>query len=187
MPKLLINASQDEFFLPDSWQFYFNDLKGEKHLRYVPNVGHNLQGSDVRETMLAFYRSVLNGDKRPELTFSNDKDGSIRIKTKDKPLEVKVWQATNPDARDFRKQKTGGPSYSSSPLTETKPGEYIAKVDSPAKGWTAFFVELTYPGTGKEPFKFTSGIRVVPDTLPFPPPPKHQVTSKNEVTTRQGQ
>lgn len=172
MPKLIINASQDEFFLPDSWQFYFNDLKGEKHLRYVPNVGHNLNPSDVRDTMLAFYRSVLNDEKRPDFTFSNGKDGSIKIKTKDKPTEVKVWQATNPAARDFRKLKTGGPTYSSSPLEESKPGEYIARVDKPEKGWTAFFVELTYASSGKQPFKFTSGVRVVPDTLPFPPPPK---------------
>src|SRR5262249_29433953 len=34
MPKLLVNASGDQFFLPDSSQFYFSDLKGENHLRY---------------------------------------------------------------------------------------------------------------------------------------------------------
>jgi PhoPQ-activated pathogenicity-related protein len=39
MPKYIINAAGDEFFLPDSSQFYFPDLKGEKHLRYVPNFG----------------------------------------------------------------------------------------------------------------------------------------------------
>jgi PhoPQ-activated pathogenicity-related protein len=172
MPKMIINAAGDEFFLPDSWQFYFNDLKGEKHLRYVPNVGHNLSPSDVRDTMLAFYRSFLNDEKRPEMTFSVEKDGAIKVKTKEKPIEVKVWQATNPNARDFRKQKTGGPEYTSSPLAESKPGEYIARVDKPAKGWTAFFVELTYAGSGKQPLKLTSGVHVVPDTLPFPPPPK---------------
>ena len=35
------------------------------------------------------------------------------------------------------------------------------------EGWTAFFVELTYPTGGKYPLKFTSGVRVLPDTLPF--------------------
>ena len=34
-------------------------------------------------------------------------------------------------------------------------------------GWTAFFVELAYPGGGEELFKLTTEIRVVPDTLPF--------------------
>ena len=42
MPKLLLNASGDQFFLPDSSQFYFDDLRGEKHLRYVPNTSHSL-------------------------------------------------------------------------------------------------------------------------------------------------
>ncbi len=31
MPKFLINAADDQFFLPDSSQFYFDDLKGEKN------------------------------------------------------------------------------------------------------------------------------------------------------------
>jgi len=38
LPKLMLNASGDEFFLPDSSQFYFDGLRGEKHLRYVPNA-----------------------------------------------------------------------------------------------------------------------------------------------------
>ena len=40
MPKYMINATGDQFFLPDSSQFYFDDLKGEKYLRYVPNTNH---------------------------------------------------------------------------------------------------------------------------------------------------
>ncbi len=44
MPKFIINATGDEFFLPDSWQFYYNDLPGVKYLRYVPNTGR--PGSD---------------------------------------------------------------------------------------------------------------------------------------------
>ena len=43
----------------------------------------------------------------------------------------------------------------------------MAHVPAPAKGWTAFFVEMTYPG-GKYPLKFTSRVRVTPDTEPFP-------------------
>ena len=43
MPKYLVNASGDQFFLPDSSRFYFDDLKGEKHLRYEPNASHSLE------------------------------------------------------------------------------------------------------------------------------------------------
>ena len=36
MPKFLINACGDQFFLPDSWKFYYKNLLGQKHIRYVP-------------------------------------------------------------------------------------------------------------------------------------------------------
>ncbi|HPT27913.1 MAG TPA: PhoPQ-activated protein PqaA family protein, partial [Bryobacteraceae bacterium] len=42
MPKYIVNSAGDQFFLPDSWQFYWNDLKGEKYLRYVPNSDHSV-------------------------------------------------------------------------------------------------------------------------------------------------
>ena len=45
----------------------------------------------------------------------------------------------------------------------------MAKVDKPDTGWSAYFVELTYPAVGKYPLKVTSAVRVVPDTLPYPP------------------
>lgn len=44
---------------------------------------------------------------------------------------------------------------------------YLAHVAKPDKGWTAYFVELTYPSGGKYPFKFTTAVRVTPDTEPF--------------------
>ena len=41
-----------------------------------------------------------------------------------------------------------------------------AFTDKPEKGWTAYFAELTFPGTGETPLKFTTEVRVSPDTLP---------------------
>jgi len=43
-------------------------------------------------------------------------------------------------------------------------------VEKPEKGWSAYFVEMTYPSGGKYPFKFTTAVRVTPDTLPYPAP-----------------
>jgi PhoPQ-activated pathogenicity-related protein len=165
MPKFLINAAGDQFFLPDSSQFYFNDLPGVKYIRYVPNADHSLRGSDAHESMLAFYNAVINNLPLPQFTSTLEKDGSMRVKTKDKPTEVKLWHATNPDARDFR-METLGPKYESSILTDQGGGTYIGKVPEPAKGWTAFFVELTYPSGSPAPYKFTTQVRVVPDVLP---------------------
>ncbi len=170
IPKMIINASGDEFFLPDSSQFYFDDLKGESHLRYVPNAGHSLRNSDAPDTLLAFIQMVLAGKPRPRFSFRIDKSaGRIHVKTTDKPAEVKVWQATNANARDFRFNISGA-TYASSPLAEERAGLYVASIPKPEKGWTAAFVELTYPGVGAVPLKMTSGVLVAPDVYPFPAP-----------------
>lgn len=169
MPKFLINAAGDQFFLPDSSQFYFDDLKGEKYLRYVPNTDHSLRNSDAQESLAAFYDALLKNKPRPRFFWKFEKDGAITVKTVDHPTEVKLWQATNSEKRDFRLESIGA-DYKSSVLKESENGIYTANVEKPPKGWTAFFVELTFPSGGKYPFKFTTAVRVVPDTLPYKMP-----------------
>jgi len=166
IPKFLINASGDQFFLPDNSQFYFKDLLGEKYLRYVPNAKHDLAGSDARESLLAFYQSVLSGKARPRFTSRKEKDGSLVVEVTDEPREVLLWQATNPKARDFRVD-TIGKAYTSTVLKPVSKGKYVAKVPRPGEGFTAFFIELVYDSGGKVPFKFSSEVSVVPDILPF--------------------
>jgi PhoPQ-activated pathogenicity-related protein len=162
MPKFLINATGDQFFLPDSSQFYFDDLPGVKYLRYVPNADHSLKGSDAYATLEACYHAVLHQTHLPEFSWKLEGDGSIRVAAKDKPMQVTQWQATNPDARDFRLD-TFGPKWQSRPLNDEGGGVFVGKVSKPPKGWTAFFVELTYSGGGTAPLKFTTPVRVVPD------------------------
>jgi PhoPQ-activated pathogenicity-related protein len=167
MPKYMINAAGDQFFLPDSSQFYFDDLKGEKYLRYVPNADHSLKNSDARESMQAYYEAFVTGKPRPQFSWTFEANGDIRVVSKDKPAAVKLWQANNPEHRDFRLM-TIGPAYRSSDLEDRGSGVYVAHVPAPEKGWTAYFVEMTFPSGGKYPFKFTTAVRVNPDTEPFP-------------------
>ena len=169
LPKFIVNASGDEFFLPDSSRFYFDELRGEKLLRYVPNTGHSLDKTDAIASVHAFYASVVNGTARPDVRWTFEKDGSIKVLATQMPSEVKIWQATNPKARNFRIDVIG-PTYTATTLSPSGPNTWVARVPAPATGWTAFFVELTFPNGGTHPFKITSGVRVVPETLPFPPP-----------------
>jgi PhoPQ-activated pathogenicity-related protein len=171
MPKFLVNASGDQFFLPDSSRFYFDDLKGEKLLRYVPNTSHSLDKSDALESLQAFYASIVKGTPRPRFTWTFEGDGSIKVVTRDRPESVQMWQAVNPAARDFRHDVIG-PAYHNTPLTASGPNTYVAKVAAPAAGWTAFFVELTFASGGRYPFKATTAVRVLPDTLPYAAPPR---------------
>ena len=166
MPKYIVNATGDQFFLPDSSQFYFEDLKGEKYLRYVSNSEHSMRGTDAFDNVHAYYKSVLTEPERPKITWKFEKDGSIHVKASGTPSEVKLWQATNPKARDFRVD-TVGRNWKETELTPSRKGEWIARVSKPEAGWTGYFVELTYPSSGK-PLKFTTAVAVTPDTLPFP-------------------
>jgi PhoPQ-activated pathogenicity-related protein len=169
LPKLLVNAVGDEFFLPDSSQFYFDDLRGEKHVRYVPNTSHGLDKTDATATLQAFYTAIVTGTPRPEYRWSFEKDGSIRVVSKVRPARVLLWQATNPKARNFRLDVIG-PAFASTALEPEGPNTWVGRVQAPASGWTAYFVELEFPTGGRYPLKVTSGVRVTPDTLPFPPP-----------------
>jgi PhoPQ-activated pathogenicity-related protein len=166
MPKFIVNATGDQFFLPDSSQFYFNELPGPKYLRYVPNADHSLGGTDAPFTLLAYYGAVLKGTKLPEYTWSVGKDDSLEVRSYDKPSAVKLWSATNPETRDFRVEKIGR-VWKSEPLSDKGDGNYVGKVEKPAKGYTAFMVELTYPNGTAPPLKFTTQVKVVPEVLPF--------------------
>jgi PhoPQ-activated pathogenicity-related protein len=169
MPKYIVNSTGDEFFLPDSSRFYFHGLKGEKYLRYIPNTDHSLRGSDVWQSLTAFYHAILNNHPRPRFSWKFGKDGTIRVTTEDAPSAVKLWQATNPKRRDFRLEAVG-PVFKGVDLQPVKKGTYVARVHRPAEGWTAYFVELTFPSSIKYPFKFTTPVRVTPGVLPFAEP-----------------
>lgn len=165
IPKFLINAAGDQFFLPDNSRFYYGALPEEKNLRYVPNAKHDLAGSDAVESMIAFYQSILNNTTRPRFSWRKEKGGALMVKVTDKPREVNLWQATNPEGRDFRLDLIGK-AYTSQPLKAEKDGTYIGRVNKPPKGYTAFFVELVYDSGGKYPFKLTTEVSIVPDVLP---------------------
>ena len=168
MPKFIINASGDEFFPPDNSQFYFNDLPGVKYLRYVPNADHSLDGTDAAESVLACYAAAVTGAALPEFSWTTQAAGMIRVEARDAPLAVTLWQATNPKARDFRVESIGK-KWSSTAINPAGM-VFLGGVPKPASGWTAYFVELTFPGPLGEkgpPLKFTTEVKVVPDVLPY--------------------
>lgn len=166
LPKFIINATGDQFFVPDSSQFYFDDLPGVKYLRYVPNTDHSLKNSDAFGTLAACYHAVLHRSSLPQFSWSADPDGSLRVTPATPPSAVKLWQATNPNARDFRLD-TIGPAWTSTDLAPQN-GVYSTQIAPPPQGYTAFMIELTFPLAGAPaPFKFTTPVSVVPDRAPF--------------------
>jgi PhoPQ-activated pathogenicity-related protein len=168
VPKYLIHASGDQFFIPDHSPHYFSDLVGPKYLRVLPNSDHSLQGSDAWENMEAFYFSVIKKASLPRFSWIKEKDGSLKVTTLDPPLAVKLWSAHNPKARDFRVEAIGK-VFSSTPLIAEKDGSYIAaaRTQVTQSGYTAFFIEMTYKSEhSKFPLKLTTEVSVLPETFP---------------------
>lgn len=181
MPKLILNAAGDQFFLPDSSQFYWDDLRGENYLRYVPNGDHGLDKTDGSESIVAFYSLLQQGKKPPQISWTESVDGTLRVMTSEEPVEARLWTATNPEARDFRVE-TLGRQYSSSVIYPNDNGLYVARAVTPDAGWTAYFVELTFDVGAPTPLKLTTGVKVTPDTIPFADKPSHLPTSVTLVS-----
>lgn len=163
IPKLVMNGAADQFFLNDSWQFYWDDLKGPKYLRYAPNAGHGMDNADAAGTIIAFYQHIIEGKSLPEYAWSFPDDQSIRVTANTAPKTVKLWQATNPEKWDFMLQE-GAPVWTETVLEADADGAWLGRVDSPEKGFTAFLVELTFPGLHDDVLVLTSPTRVTPNT-----------------------
>ena len=165
LPKFIINAAGDQFFPTDSARHYFDELSGVKYIRAVPNADHGLKGSDAWVTLMACYDAILKGSALPEFSWKSEGEDAVRVTAKTAPTTVRLWQATNPAARDFRLEAVGK-IWTSSELARESDRSWIGRVARPEKGWTAYFVELTFPGPGSAPFTFTTVPRVFPDVFP---------------------
>jgi PhoPQ-activated pathogenicity-related protein len=165
IPKLLINASGDEFFLPDSWKFYWDQVKGEKHLLYIPNTGHSLKDSDAPQALAGFFKRLIDNEELPDYSWEiTDTLIRIEVDPEDGPVQVKLWEATNPADRDFRIYVLG-PEWKETTINLTESGQYEIPIQAPEQGWKAHFVELTFPGNA--PIKVSTGIKVLPESYPY--------------------
>ena len=164
LPKLILNATGDQFFLPDSWQFYWDDLIGEKHLRYVPNSEHSMRDTDAIESLVAFYQMILADQERPDFNWKV-LNGAINIETKKEflPIAITLWKAHNPKSRNFQVEEIGR-AYEATTIPISADGKYQ---NQPEEGWTAFFVELTFASANEIPLKLSTGVVVTPDIYPY--------------------
>ncbi len=165
MPKYLVHSAGDEFFTPESSQFYFHDLQGPTYQRYVPNTGHGLN-FDALEKEANFIKALDQGLTLPEFDWTISPDGqTISVQTgggpADTPTGVKLWQSRQlvPDWRN----SVITSNYGESPLTDQGGGVFVANVPPPSgndDGGTAFFIELTYNIGGMD-LIFTTDISIV--------------------------
>ena len=141
IPKFLINATGDEFFVTDSWKFYWDDLYGKKHLLYIPNAGHSLYGSYVNNDIVSYYKTLINGKSLDFYNWKVNRDSVYINVDNNYNYEIKKWFATNKESRDFRKPVIGE-SWVSEDIAKNDSGKYGFKISKPEQGYKAVFFEI---------------------------------------------
>jgi len=109
MPKLVITATGDEFFMPDDNWYWFGDIPGETNLLMIENAEHSMITGFKKliEGALGFLSFLMTGTPRPITTWKIDNStGQITLKTSDQPDYVLLHSfksiANTPNRRDFR-------------------------------------------------------------------------------------
>ena len=166
LPKFIVNATSDEFFVTDSWQFYWDDLEGDNHLQYLPNTGHGLYGTYKTSSMISFYHHLISDITMPEYSWNVSGD-TIHVNVDpSEDYKIRRWETVNEKERDFRIYKIGE-SWTSEDIELNEIGSYAIAIKRPENGYKASFVELVFNPESSFPLGFSSGTLVVPNTYPF--------------------
>lgn len=159
LPKYMLYASGDEFFTPDSWQFYYDALPGPKWIRYLPNSSHGISDTNLIVDALGMVFTILANADIPSYDFTQLADGTIQVTTSGTVTDAKLWQATNTSARDFRWPVIGA-GFTSTQLTDQGGGVFLGNVAQPANGWRAYFVQITMNSSIGSSVTVTSGLYI---------------------------
>lgn len=158
MPKLIVNGANDPYWTVDAANYYYDDLPGDKRLYYQANTGHDI-GLGGISTVSQWYLDLLQGDSFPQLTWKQPDLGTLDVTWDEDGGEAFLWKAESTN-RDFRDQ-----TWTKSPLV-VEGNTATAKVEEPAQGWIAYYVEVSFPGEYGMPYGITSKMTVLPDKYP---------------------
>jgi PhoPQ-activated pathogenicity-related protein len=198
IPKLVISATGDEFFMPDDDWYWWDSMEGDNFRLHVANAEHSMATGipTVLKGIRGFFNTLREGTMLPavETIFELGVESSnVTAATLAKPSKVTLWRATTitsvPNRRDFRmikKKLPGSPCpvpmgdemcfnpivwVGMEAVVKLEDGRYVARhtEHAPANGdFRGFFFEFEFPGPDSTQV-VTSQIGMVPNILPFPP------------------
>jgi len=142
IPKLMVIATNDRYWVLNSLNIYWDDLLGPKHVSYVPNTGHYLSGQlvPVMKTISAFFKRVVAEQPMPAFEWKHDDhaDGyRLTVSGPDLPRSARLWVAHSNDL-DFRDAR-----WTSRRLRKLE-GDFTANVSRPGSGHVAFYATLYF-------------------------------------------
>lgn len=165
IPKYIVNASSDDFFVPDNASFYFDQLPGQKSLRVAPNSSHYGIKNFVEQSLITVTNRLQQARAFPTITSQRHGGDVLSLSFSETPINITQWTATNSAARDFR--YPCGIRYQATELALSGPASATTLIKTPDKGWGATFVEAKFA----DGFVATTPVYVTPNTYPTSPPP----------------
>ena len=148
LPKLLINGTNDRYWVVDALNQYWDGLVGPKYTLYVPNAGHGLEGGrdKAMATLAVFTQHVAMNKPLPEIKWKHDDDGDrlrLSVDSKPAPKSIRLWVA-NSETKDFREAKWSVASEWKPEPEQTEHGAFVAQVPRPESGHVAFYAEAIF-------------------------------------------
>lgn len=167
IPKLLIDASSDQFFVPDASRFFLKQLPGTTLLDVVPNASHGLTIAQTSQELIHFVNHIQDQQAFPDIRSHLTKTRTgyqMDVTFSERPISLIQWKAINPVARDFRY----GCGYPYTP-TSLKLNQTISvTVTKPTQGWMAIYLEAVF----KSGLILTTPVSVLPEeSYPTQAPP----------------
>lgn len=156
IPKYIINASGDDFYVPDNTRFYYSKLPGEKSLSVVPNTDHYGIKNITEQSLIPFVNRFQSKKSLPELT-EHFHDKVLRVNFSEPAVKIIRWTAINSSARDFR--YACGIRYTPSEIQAGADGSVSIALNNKIAGWEATFLQATF----KDGYVATSQVYITPD------------------------
>lgn len=178
IPKYIVNASSDDFFVPDNTDFYFDQLPGPKALRVAPNASHYGIKQFIENSLIPVINRWQQGRPLPTIAARstiNETRETLSLQFPEAPVKVTQWTALNPMARDFR--QPCGIRYEPNEVIPVDPLNAQVLIDTPENGWKATFVEATFA----DGFVATTPVQIAPKRYPTVVPPQMDPACKTLI------
>lgn len=175
LPKMLIHGTNDPYWPQDALNSYWDDLKGEKHVLYVPNAGHDLREADKAgtkelfptravNTLGAFAKCQIFDLPMPKMAwkYTPRADGGVDLDvgSETAPKVQRMWTA-NAETRDFRQSRWTPQAIEPLPKKgDGKTPNTVVTFVPPATGFRAVMVETEYD-LGGLALPLTTQIRIL--------------------------
>jgi PhoPQ-activated pathogenicity-related protein len=168
LPKLIVLATNDEYYASDALNLYWDGLPGWKWVLYLPNASHvgaNMHPS-VNHTAFAFVRAVAAGKALPNLSWkfeSGDDEVRLRLTSDVAAKSARLW-VTSAESRDFLATQWSARAMrlvgnNGRPHDGREAITYVGEVEQPRKGYVAIFAEMDFT-QGGESFSLTTQIHI---------------------------